>query len=194
MANLAVGCKTTVPSDAGVPEPTVLPADDVQMPDSETTAPSDPTPAPFQWPSQEEQVLSLQTTPCLGTCPVYQLEVYRDGTLRYQGSQFTERIGTYRGKVDLPRLNAILKQAEAMNFAQLADVYPTGNIRIMDLPSSILFVRSDTWQKQVVSRRYANPEVEGEQAIVDQLKELQASMDALLENTPLHLVGEGRQD
>ncbi len=186
------GCKTAAPSDAQ--EAIVLPADAEETPAEETVQPDHIPSSATEWPLQEELVLSLQTTPCMGTCPIYRLEVYQDGTLRYQGSQFTERIGTYRGKLPVKRLKAIFEQAEAINFADLSDTYPTGNMQIMDLPSSILYLRTDSWQKQVVSRRYANPDVEGEQIIVDQLRELQAAMDGLLQETVLELVGEGRQD
>jgi len=192
-------CKTSAPAETD--PPTVLPADGVLAPadDTPSSVASGEVPTvtngPMNvWPPQEELILSLQTTPCLGTCPVYRLEVFRDGTMRYQGSQFTERIGTYRGKLDLKRLDGIFKQAEAISFAALEDVYPTGNMRIMDLPSSIMYLRTASWQKQVVSRRYANPDVEGEQVIVDSLRELQVLMDALLDDAVLELVGEGRQD
>jgi|GEM_PF-1039040 len=191
-------CKTKAPTETT--DATVLPADAPDLPPAPPAPPAPPVqPDPDQqgtrldWPAAEELVVSLQTTPCLGTCPVYRLEVFRDGTLRYTGSQFTERIGTYRGKIAASRLQALLEQAETMRFSDMASVYPTGEIRIMDLPSSIFYLRTDTWQKQVVSRGYANPDVEGEQVIVDQLREFKSVIEGLLEGTPLQLVGEGLQ-
>ncbi len=138
-------------------------------------------------------VISLRRTPCFGKCPVYQIQVYSDGSLRYEGVQFTERLGTYFGKLAPERIQAVFDLAEKIGFQQLAEEYPSGDIRIMDLPSAIVFLRYGSLEKQVVNRNHANPEVEGEREIVDKLNELQATVDALLTDLPLILVGEGKQ-
>ena len=46
-------------------------------------------------------VATLERTPCFGTCPVYQVELRRDGTARYRGGEHAPRQGEFEGKVPL---------------------------------------------------------------------------------------------
>ncbi len=186
---LASGCQTrSVPQDNVV----ALSPDLPDSPSDELTAPQ--TPGNADWPDPETLTISLQRTPCLGRCPIYRLEFFSDGTVRYQGSQFTDRIGTYRGKIDPQQLQAIFDQAEKIGFGELAEEYPTGSMRITDLPAAILTIRGPNWEKMVVNRNYANPDVAGEQEIVDLLNALQSAVDTLLTGLAMERVGEGKQD
>ncbi len=43
--------------------------------------------------------ISVEHTPCFGTCPVYKITLRRDGTATFVGSRFVDKIGTYTGNV-----------------------------------------------------------------------------------------------
>jgi hypothetical protein len=149
---------------------------------------------PGEWPADETLLISLQRTPCMGRCPVYKLSVYSDGTLRYEGAQFTDRLGTYYGVIELSRVQPVLDFANKIGFRNLAQEYPSGENRIMDLPSANLFIRGEGWEKTIANRNHANPRAEGEDRIVLQLQELAVQIDGLLEGMDMIQVGEGRQD
>ena len=55
--------------------------------------------------------ISLRRDPCFGTCPMYEVTLYRNGRARYKGLRFVDRIGTWRGEVtiqDYARLSYLL--------------------------------------------------------------------------------------
>jgi hypothetical protein len=140
------------------------------------------------WPSEDQKVLELRRTPCFGKCPVDHLILYADGTLRYVGTQNVEQLGLFRGQLPQGRWDGILDQADKMGFWTLEERYPTGDNRIMDLPSEQLWFRVGENEKRVINQRYANPDVEGEQQIVEQLNSLSASIVRLLEEAELTFI------
>ena len=171
----------------------------VQVEDSVTLTADEVTSEEFTeefsgWPSDETILVSLRRTPCMGRCPVYRLEVFENGIVRYTGVQFTDRLGTYWGRISPQDLEPIVELAENIGFKDLEGEYPTGGMRIMDLPTSTVYIKTTAWQKSVVSRNYANPDVTGEQKIVENLKALQDAVDQLIIDLSFHLVGEGLQD
>ncbi|MCP3168380.1 DUF6438 domain-containing protein [Myxococcus sp. QH3KD-4-1] len=49
----------------------------------------------------------MQRTPCEGACPVYELVVHADGTLRYLGVKFVKEVGVRTAHVDSVQLSRI---------------------------------------------------------------------------------------
>ena len=48
---------------------------------------------------KKELVISLERTPCYGTCPIYKMEIFSDGSAFYHGERFVDRIGDYEFSV-----------------------------------------------------------------------------------------------
>ena len=79
--------------------------------------------------------MTLERTPCFGTCPAYRVTLRRDGTATYVGLEYVERKGTYSGKFyGFERLAQLI---EARGFFDLKDNYA---INATDLPSTITSV------------------------------------------------------
>lgn len=75
--------------------------------------------------------ITLERTPCFGTCPVYSVTLRRDGTATYVGKNYVERMGTYKGTVrQFDRLAELLisrgyfglKDKYAVNWTDMATV------------------------------------------------------------------------
>lgn len=91
----------------------------------------------------------IERTACYGTCPVYRLTIYQDGTATYEGRRFAKREGLYSGKVDAALMKALTDAAEEKGIYGMDDVYDKP---VTDLPSVIIRVHPDHRDKRVVGR------------------------------------------
>ena len=86
-------------------------------------------------------LVSLNRTPCFGSCPAYKVEIFEDGTVKYKGSGYVKRIGFFTAKADADFIAQIMKQAETVNYLKFQNKYPAENIEIADMPQTISYVR-----------------------------------------------------
>jgi hypothetical protein len=86
-------------------------------------------------------VASLQRSPCFGYCPTFKMEVFADGTARYQGSAHVARLGNYTAKVDAAFIKRIEDKALSIKYLSLLDHYPTGDMAVSDVPTVTSYVR-----------------------------------------------------
>jgi hypothetical protein len=49
--------------------------------------------------SQEIPVITLMRAWCLGTCPIYSVEIFQDGKLRYHGEKFVAVTGSQEAQI-----------------------------------------------------------------------------------------------
>ena len=97
---------------------------------------------------KKELIISLERTPCYGTCPIYKMKIFSDGSAFYHGERFVEKIGNYEFSVRKETVNYILKKADEIGFFELEDKY-TANIT--DLPKTITFIKDGENKKRVVN-------------------------------------------
>ena len=96
---------------------------------------------------KKELIISLQRTPCYGTCPIYKMEIFSDGSAFYHGERFVDKLGDYEFTVSQETINHILKKAVEIGFFELEDIY-TSNIT--DLPKTITFIKNGKDEKRVI--------------------------------------------
>lgn len=105
-------------------------------------------------PAERITEISLERTPCFGSCPVDKVVLRADGTAAYTGTRFVERLGEFRGTLstrDFQRLAGLLT---SQRFFNLRNRYAS---RATDLPSRITSaVRSGT-RKAVTNYGDAGP-------------------------------------
>ncbi len=77
-----------------------------------------------------EQVL-MRRTPCYGKCPVYHIELFKDGTLRYSGIRFIKDSGVYEKNIGAANAEKILDEFRKYRVDTCADYY---ELPIADLP------------------------------------------------------------
>lgn len=93
--------------------------------------------------------LSMERTPCFGTCKAYRLNIYRSGYATYEGRANVEREGMHEARIGRDTLEAIMKEADRIGFHGLDDVYDSP---VTDLPSLIIRVVSNGRDKEVKGR------------------------------------------
>ncbi len=115
-----------------------------------TQPPAPPAPPlPVSDQVSDSLVFSLERGACFGTCPFYQLHIYKGGFATYNGLGHVERLGMHHGKVDQGTIDQLIKEAEIHGFFEMDDVYDSP---VTDLPSTTITARRNGTVKQVKGR------------------------------------------
>ncbi|MFT7588872.1 MAG: hypothetical protein ACI959_001085 [Limisphaerales bacterium] len=109
-----------------------------------------------------ELIFRIQRYPCFGTCPVFTMEIYGNGIVKYTGKSNTDRIGDWEARIPTEQIEAIIEQSRKTGFFQLKDTYPSGDQSIADLPSARVYLRDNNKEYTILNRNFANPNVDGE--------------------------------
>ena len=88
--------------------------------------------------AEVDLIITLQRTACFGTCPIYKIEIYTDGSGTYTGTRFVENIGVTEFSLSATQLNLILTQAEAIGFTNMKEEYSEP---ISDLPTTFIQIK-----------------------------------------------------
>jgi hypothetical protein len=86
--------------------------------------------------SDDSLFVSLERTPCMGTCPSYKIEIYYKGFVVYHGYTFSERTGDFYTVLPKEQLVKIFNYAKAIKYFSFNDSYVNPNI--VDAPSTIV--------------------------------------------------------
>jgi hypothetical protein len=86
----------------------------------------------------KELIISLQRTACFGTCPIYKIEIFSDGSGIYTGTRFVENIGVTKFSLSETQMNLILTKAEAIGFTSMKEEYSEP---ISDLPTTFIQIK-----------------------------------------------------
>ena len=91
-----------------------------------------PAPSGEQGPglsAAENPVVTLERTPCFGTCPVYRVSISRSGAVRFAGKHHVTRQGEATAQIPAARVDSLLAELEAGGYFGFADAY------VMDSPA-----------------------------------------------------------
>lgn len=94
--------------------------------------------------------VSFHRSPCFGYCPTFKIEVFTDGTARYNGYAHVARLGGYTAKADATFMKRVVDKALSIKYLSLLDKYPVGDIAIADLPTVTTYIRIGNDGKRVV--------------------------------------------
>ena len=104
---------------------------------------------------EQKLVLQISTTPCFGECPVYDLSIFSNRVVTFNGKKFTKINGSQTGVITFDQYEKLLEKAKKAKLMEAEDVYD--NPAITDLPSTkILFIQDGT--KKSIVARYEVPE------------------------------------
>ena len=92
-------------------------------------------------------VISLERGPCYGTCPVYRVTIYGDGTVRYDGTNHVRVTGSQAAVIAPERVKALIDEIERSGFFNLRDDYT--EVSVTDAPSAVLYAAVNGRKKQV---------------------------------------------
>ena len=95
----------------------------------------------------------LERTACLGGCPVYSVALGGDGSVRYEGREHVERVGTATAKVAPAAVQAIVDAAREAGFFTMADRYaygePTCPLYTADSPRAFISITAGARTKRI---------------------------------------------
>ncbi|GAB4489670.1 MAG: hypothetical protein OHK0019_07570 [Saprospiraceae bacterium] len=88
-------------------------------------------------PSKEDKtgLVSLETGPCFGFCPVFKMDVLKNGLVRYEGLRFVEKMGKDSFKLTDAELKQLKTKVKEVNLWQYPDMIKTD---VVDAPFAIL--------------------------------------------------------
>jgi uncharacterized protein DUF6438 len=132
---------------------------------------ADATPPAAKTGAAPTVIVELHRSGCYGTCPVYDLVIYSDGRVDYQGRQFVKERGARTAKLapaDLAALHAAFAKAK---YFELADKYT--NYEVTDNPSALTMYRNDGRTKSI-DHYY------GDRSAPAALSDLESRIDAIV--------------
>ena len=88
---------------------------------SDTTVPTDAVP-----------VITLERTACFGSCPIYTVAIYSDGTVVYNGERFVEMMGEHTSEIDPEVVAQMVQVFEDAGYFEWDEAYDT--MTVSDLP------------------------------------------------------------
>jgi hypothetical protein len=92
-------------------------------------------------------VIRLERGPCYGSCPVYGVTLYGDGTVRYDGKDHVRVRGSQTAVIAPGAVRSLVEEIERSGFYSMNDAYT--QVSITDAPSAVVYVAADGRKKQV---------------------------------------------
>jgi membrane dipeptidase len=121
-------------------------------------------PAP-QGPASVEPIeITLQRTPCFGTCPEYTVTLSGDGTVAYSGRQFVRTPGNHTWKIDPGAVRALAREMEAAGFFEMNDEYVS---RVTDNPTTYTSLKIGNRAKKIKDYVAGPPKLKDIEAKID---------------------------
>ena len=121
----------------------------------------------------DDVVITLERTPCFGTCPVYSLTIHGDGTVVYEGKDFVEVKGTAETTMSQGKVDKLLSEFDKADYFSLKDGYTERTIT--DAPTVITSITIDGKSKTIEHYR-------GDLSAPDKLSELEDKIDTIVES------------
>ncbi|MCW5909194.1 MAG: hypothetical protein KIS94_15115 [Chitinophagales bacterium] len=121
-------------------------------------------------------IMSIERTPCFGTCATYSATLYENGLLLYDGKRFTTKIGCYYTLIPKSETGKVKAWFEEAGFWKMKEKYPEEDIVPTDLPTCSVFFNNGKQGKRVLDRGWETPTA---------LTELQNTIDAWIDNRDL---------
>jgi hypothetical protein len=86
----------------------------------------------------DDVAITLERTPCFGTCPVYTVTILKDGTVNYSGENFVDITGEQTSQIDPETVTLMVQAFEDAGYFEWDEAYDTQTVS--DLPSVITSV------------------------------------------------------
>ena len=96
--------------------------------------------------------ISLERSPCYGTCPAYGLKIHGDGKIEYNGKQHVKVIGSREGRIDPAAVKALAAEFAKADFLSTSDEYSGETCkcrRCTDFPSAVVEISVGTISHRV---------------------------------------------
>ena len=95
---------------------------------------------------------SLERTTCYGNCPYYEVKVYSNGVVTYNGRKNVEYLGMHKGVLSQKQISQLLDKAKSVGYIYLENKYPIKGLGIIDFPVCVTSVIEEGKKKMVYNR------------------------------------------
>lgn len=126
--------------------------------------------------------LSMERTPCFGTCPVYKIEINNTGTLTWTGIRFTEREHIWSRQLSSDEMKLLWQEVQRSGYFEMAAEYDDPSLS--DAPSVLMELQGNGKNHKVKDR------VRGPEA----LRQLESMIDTLANQPGLIFVKETEKE
>ena len=122
--------------------------------------------APAQAATSGPVEITLQRTPCFGTCPEYTVTLRDDGSVTYSGRQFVRVAGEHTWKIDPAAVRALAREMEAAGFFDLEDTYTS---RMTDNPTTYTTLKIGSRSKKIQDYISGPPKLKDIETKIDEV-------------------------
>jgi Domain of unknown function (DUF6438) len=82
-----------------------------------------PRPAPSDASPADDAAITLERTPCFGTCPVYRLSISAAGVVRFEGKAHVQHVGVAEDTIPAGRVDSLMNELEQRGYFGFAEDY-----------------------------------------------------------------------
>jgi len=124
--------------------------------------------------SSTSPVVTLKRTRCFGMCRVYEVSIFTDGTVQWNGNRFVSTIGMATARLPKAQVEELIRMMSASRFQSLNSSYrnrilPDGTMCMSDLPTTYLTFAHDGVTKTVEDYCFAPDELNELERLVDRI-------------------------
>lgn len=122
----------------------------------------------------EKEIVPLFTfeeTACFGSCPVYIMEIYPNGYVKFDGRNFVEKEGVFEKSISESEVERLINAFKKADFFDFEDEYTTN---ISDLPTVFTTFNYDGKSKKIENYHGAPDELK---ALEKSLREIAMSQE-----------------
>jgi hypothetical protein len=123
--------------------------------------------SPFE--PQATDRISLQRTGCYGTCPIYEVVIFGNGIVTYEGKYYTDKTGKFVGQLDGKTTFTLFNKAAGLTWDEYPDEFPIDNV---DFPQFFIGLETEKIERKI----------KGNSRAAIELVELSQEIDQLTEN------------
>ena len=116
--------------------------------------------------------ITLQRTPCYGSCPVYRITVSGTGEVGYFGEAHVDKAGAHRWKISGRRLQRLAEAFERARYSRLADRYTSREFT--DAPGCLTSIEYEDGSSKSIDHYHGDP------TAPDALTELEDEIDRIV--------------
>jgi hypothetical protein len=100
-----------------------------------------------------DTLITLERTPCYGTCPSYKLTISADGSVVFEGLRFVKKIGAAQSKISQDDVKNLIEKFDEIEYFKLRNRYQDPNDGcdeyVTDNPSANTSIRLNGKSKSV---------------------------------------------
>ena len=114
---------------------------------------------PKQLENEGKLILSMERTSCYGTCPIYEIKLFDNGLLLYNGKKYVSKTGVYFAKCTKHEVNDLSNFILNSGFFDLENKYPVNIFAPSDLTECTIYFSNKNMEKRIEEHSMQTPRV-----------------------------------